>query len=113
MHEMSLAVAVLEIVEEAARKNGATRVKSVRLEVGRLAALEPQALRFCFDAVTRGSIADGCALEIVQVPGRGWCLQCSDSVELEAPYSACPRCGSCQVQVTEGTEMRVMDLLVD
>lgn len=113
MHEMSLAASVLEIVEETARKNHAGRVKSVRLELGRLAALEPQALRFCFDAVTRGSIAEGCALEIVEVAGRGWCLQCSDSVPLEALYSACPRCGGYQVQVTEGTEMRVKDLLID
>lgn len=113
MHEMSLAEGVREIVEETARAHGAGRVKGVRLEIGRLAAVEPQALRFCFDAVTRGSIAEGCALEIVEVPGRGWCLQCSDSVQLDALYPACPRCGGYQVQVTEGTEMRVKDLLVD
>lgn len=113
MHEMSLAEGVLQIVEDAARVQGFSRVRLVRLEVGRLANVEPEALRFCFDAVTRGSLAEGAGLDIVDTPGAGWCMQCSDSVPVAALYDACPRCGSFQVQVTAGTEMRVKELEVD
>ncbi len=113
MHEMSLAEGVLQIVEDAARNQGFARVRLVRLEVGRLSSVEPDALRFCFDAVTRGSIAEGAALDIVDTPGTAWCMQCSDTVPMAALYDACPRCGSYQVQVTAGTEMRVKELEVD
>jgi len=112
MHEMSLAEGVLQIVEDAARSQGFSRVTAVRLEIGRLSSVEPEALRFCFDVVVHGSLAEGARLEIVDTPGTGWCLQCSETVPVNALYDPCPRCGSSQVQPTGGTEMRVRDLEV-
>jgi len=113
MHEMSLATGVLQIIEDAARTGGFERVRVVRLEIGRLAAVEIEAMRFCFDVVVRGSVADGAALEIVDSPGAAWCLPCGDTVALGALGEPCPRCGSYQLQVSRGTEMRVIDLEVD
>jgi len=113
MHEMSLAEGVLQIVEDAARSQGFARVKTVILEIGQLAAVETEAMRFCFDAVTRGSIADGAALEIVDLPGQGWCMKCATTVPVTEQYGACPQCGSYQVQATGGTEMRVKELEVE
>ena len=51
-------------------------------------------------------------LDIVEVTGSGWCLKCSAPIEVDEPFGACPRCGSHQVQVTGGTEMRVSELEV-
>ena len=69
-------------------------------------------MRFCFDAVTRGSVAEGAQLEIISAPGSGWCMQCSATVALSEVFGACPQCGAYQVQVTGGTEMRVKELEV-
>ncbi len=113
MHEMSLAEGVLQLVEDTARREGARRVKTVVLEIGTLASVEVEALRFCFDAVTRGSLAEGATLEIHPVQGAGWCLPCGATVPLEERYGICPRCGSCQVQPTAGTEMRVKEIEID
>ena len=113
MHEMSLAEGILQVVEEYARKEGFTRVKTVRVEIGRLSHVEPEALSFCFDAVMRDSIAAGARLEILTVPGRGWCHGCGQEVAMEALYDPCPRCGGFQVVVTGGDEMRIKDLEVD
>lgn len=112
MHEMSLAEGVLQLIEDAAREQSFVRVAAVWLEIGQLAGVEPEAMRFCFDAVTRGSIAEGARLEIVATPGEGWCMQCSETVPLAERYGACPKCGRHQVQVTGGTEMRVRELEV-
>jgi hydrogenase nickel incorporation protein HypA/HybF len=112
MHEMSLAESVLAIIEDYAQREGFARVKTVRLEIGRMAGVEIEAMRFCFDAVTRGSVAEAAALDIVELPGAGWCLKCSEAIEMEEPLGACPRCGSHQVQVTGGAEMRVRELEV-
>ena len=77
------------------------------LEIGTLAQVEREALRFCFDAVTRGGVADGARLEIVDAPGRRWCMPCGERVPIAAIGDACPRCGSYQLQVVAGDDMRV------
>ncbi len=111
MHEMSIAESVRGIVEETAAREGFARVMEVRLEIGRLAAVEPEALRFCFDAVMRGGIAEGAVLAIDETPGTAWCFGCSDSVPVAMRGEPCPRCGGGQLQVTGGTGMRVKDIL--
>lgn len=113
MHEMALAEGVLQIVQDAAKREGFRRVRAVWLEVGCLSSVEPEAMRFCFDVVTRQSVADGARLEIVETPGAAWCMQCSEPSPIGAIGDACPRCGSYQLQVTGGTEMRVKELEVD
>lgn len=113
MHEMSLAEGVLQLVEETAQRERAQRVKLVVLEIGRLSSVEPEALKFCFEAVTHGSLAQGAALEIINVPGAGWCMPCGETVPMAESFGACPKCGSYQVQPTEGTEMRVKEIEIE
>lgn len=112
MHEMSLAEGILQLIEDASRQQSFARVSTVWLEIGQLAGVEVEAMRFCFDAVTRGSLADGAQLEIISTPGSGWCMQCAETVALSEVFGACPQCGVHQVQVTGGTEMRVKELEV-
>ncbi|MDD2914936.1 MAG: hydrogenase maturation nickel metallochaperone HypA [Gallionella sp.] len=113
MHEMSLAEGVLQIIEESARTQNFTRVRKVWLEIGQLAGVEVEAMRFCFDMVVRDSIAHEAGLEIIATPGQAWCLHCAESVPVQALFDACPKCGSYQVQVTGGNEMRVKELDVE
>jgi hydrogenase nickel incorporation protein HypA/HybF len=113
MHEMSLAESILQIVEDAAQNGGFSRVKALRLEIGALAGVETEALRFCLEVILRDGVADGARVEIERLPGQGWCMQCGDTVPIAALFDACPRCGGHQVQATGGTEMRVKDLLVE
>jgi hydrogenase nickel incorporation protein HypA/HybF len=113
MHEMSIAESILDIVETAAREQGAVRVKEVRLEIGALSGVEVEALTFCLDVVLKNSVADGARVELERLPGLGWCMQCGVSVPIAALYDPCPKCGSFQVQPTGGMDMRVKDLLVE
>ena len=113
MHEMSLAESVLQIIEDAAREQNFQRVRTVTLEIGKLAAVEPDAMRFCFDAVTSGSIAEGARLEIIETPGEGHCAACGKTVAMQEQYGLCPECGSACLQVVAGNEMRVKDLEVE
>jgi hydrogenase nickel incorporation protein HypA/HybF len=110
MHEVALAEGVLRIVMDAARSSAAARVRTVRVELGALAHVEPEALAFCFDAVTRGSVAEGARLDISRPSGTAWCMPCSVKVPLAKLGDACPHCGSYQLQVLEGEEMRVTEI---
>lgn len=112
MHEMALAEGILQLVEDTARANAAARVRSVLLEIGALSHVEESALRFCLDAVTRGTLADGARIDVLATPGRAWCLPCGASVALARLGDACPTCGSYQLQVTQGEEMKVKEIEV-
>ena len=113
MHEMSLCESILGILEDEAEKQGFCKVNRVRLEIGALSGVEIEAMRFGFDAVTRGSLAEGAVLEIISLPGTAWCLPCAREVEVAQRYDACSLCGGYQLQVTGGEEMRIKDLEVE
>ncbi len=113
MHEMALTESIVEIVADEARKQGFGRVRVVRLQVGAMAHVEPEALHFCFDAVSRGTVAEGATLQIVRLPGEGWCLDCGKTVPLEERFGACPECGRRHVQMTSGDELGIEELEVD
>lgn len=72
---MSLAVRVVAIVAEAARAQDAARVARVRLRIGALAAVEPEALRFCLDVAARGTPAEGADLVIARTDGADLVVQ--------------------------------------
>ena len=113
MHEMALCESVLKILETNARNQGYARVKTVWLEIGDLAGVDPEAMRFSFDAVTRSTLADHAALEIINVPGKAWCMPCACNVDVKQRFDACPKCGSYQLQVVGGDEMKVRELEVE
>ncbi len=113
MHEMSLCESVLGILEDHARSRGFERIRTVRLEIGVLSGVDLEAMRFSFDAVTRGTLADHASLEIIEVPGVAWCMQCCKTVPVHQRFDACPDCGGYQLQVSGGEEMRILELEVD
>ncbi|MDR2365232.1 MAG: hydrogenase maturation nickel metallochaperone HypA [Zoogloeaceae bacterium] len=113
MHEMSLAEGILRQVEATARREAARRVTRVILEIGALASVEIEALRFCFDAAARDTLAATAQLEIRVLPGRGWCMLCAQSTPLAALAAPCPRCGSFQVQPVSGMEMRIKEIEIE
>jgi len=112
MHEMSLMQSVVSILEEESARQNFTQVKVVWLEIGKLSHVEPEALRFCFDVVIKDTIAEGARLEIVEIPGRAWCMNCSKPVDVTERFDACPDCGGYQLQMTGGDEMRIKELEV-
>ncbi|PDT36631.1 MULTISPECIES: hydrogenase maturation nickel metallochaperone HypA [Sinorhizobium] len=112
MHEMSLMESVIEIVCETARLNGARQVQSIRLDVGVLSHVDPDALLFCYEAVRHGTLAGRAKLEINRIAGEGWCLDCGKKVALQKRFGPCPGCGRHRIQITAGDEMKIRDMEV-
>lgn len=113
MHEMSLCEGILQVIEEHAEQQRFAKVCRVRLEIGALAGVELEALRFGFDVVTRDTLAEGAILDIISLPGQAWCLGCSQSVAVQQRFDACPVCGSYQLHISGGNELRIKDLEVE
>ncbi len=113
MHEMSLCEGVLQVLETEASKQGFNKVKTVWLEIGDLSSVEPEAMLFSFDVVTKNTLADSAKLNIINIPGDAWCMQCSKSVSVKQRFDECPECGGYQLQITSGDEMKIKELEVE
>lgn len=113
MHEMSICESIISLIEKQAVTESFKKVNMVRLEIGPLAGVELEALKFSFDVVTRGGIAEGSRLEVIEMPINAWCMMCSEKVVVKERFDACPKCESYQVQITGGDELRIKEMEVD
>ena len=73
MHEVGIANAVIEAACKEAERRPGTRLVRVGVRIGELAAVDNDALRFSFDALTRGTLLEGLYLEIQPSPRRHRC----------------------------------------
>ena len=108
MHELPITQSVVDAVCERA---GDRRVRRVRVQVGALTAVLPEAMRFCFELAAEGTVAEGAWLEIDERPAAVHCRGCGADAVLADFLLLCP-CGSADVQVTAGRELRILSMEV-
>ena len=99
------------MVSAVVERVGATRVTTVRLEIGRLAAVVPEALRFCFDVCAQGTSLEGATLEIASIAGRARCRSCGGEWAIESYADLCD-CGATDLAVLAGEELRIKNVEV-
>ncbi len=87
------------------------RVARVTLEIGELAGVDVQALRFCFGVCTEGTSLAGAELDIVRVPARARCRSCGRE-EPTSSFAAACTCGSFDRALIAGDELRLKDVEV-
>ncbi|HVY15130.1 MAG TPA: hydrogenase maturation nickel metallochaperone HypA [Rhodopila sp.] len=109
---MSIAESLVDLIADEARKGRFRRASRIRVQLGALGHVEPEALLFCFDVVAKGTVGEGAELDIETVPGTGWCPACRRSVPIAQRYDPCPACGS-HVEMTAGDELRLVELEVE
>ncbi|MDA8149667.1 MAG: hydrogenase maturation nickel metallochaperone HypA [Nitrospiraceae bacterium] len=112
MHELSLATSLLELLEERALLDAFNRVQKIVLKVGELSGVSIPALRQGFEFATKGTLAEGAKMDIIEPPGSGWCFTCERTVPLRDPFRSCPYCGKSAVTPTGGMEFMVVELVV-
>ena len=112
MHEMALCENILQVLEEQAVEQDFAAVKTVWLEIGPLAGVELEALRFSFEAVASGTLADRAKLVIIETRGEAWCASCAKAVPIQQRFDACPICGGYRLEVLGGEELRIKELEV-
>jgi hydrogenase nickel incorporation protein HypA/HybF len=108
MHELSIANSVVEICAEQA---AGARVMRVTLEIGKLSAVMPDAIRFCFDVCAKDTPVEGAVLEIIDVPGLGRCTVCGATMELAEPFGQCV-CGSESLELVSGQQLKIKQMEV-
>jgi len=110
MHEVSIMAEALRMAVDAAKSANASRVLKLRLRIGTLSGVVPEAMQFAFDVVCRDTMAENARLEIETVPAAGWCATCETEFECADFFSECPRCHNVSGELRRGREMEIADV---
>ncbi len=110
VHELSIAQSLLDIIVDESQRHRLGRVSKVKLQVGELSAVVPDSLRFCFDLVSRDTVASGALIEIETIGITARCDKCDLSFEVKDRVFECPKCGEPVLQMLSGRELNVMSI---
>ena len=114
MHELSIALSLVEGAMEETRRHGVAKVGAVRLKLGRLSGVVKDALLFSYELACEGTALEGSRLVIEEVPATVFCPCCE--VERALPsiqQMCCPVCGALTPQVMGGREIELVALEID
>lgn len=113
MHELGIASSIQEAVEAEAAKRPDTRFLKVVLRIGELAGVDPDALTFGWEVITRETRLDGTKLDIEQIAWRNRCESCAAEFQVKDYQTQCPACGAAQTRCVSGEEMDIAYLEVE
>ena len=112
MHEMSIAQSLIAIVKEEMDKHGAKILRNVHLNIGKMSAVVPESLSFCFEVLVEGTELQGAKLLMKMIPLRGHCPQCRSEFEIEDYAFLCPSCGASTIDMIGGQDLSVVEIEV-
>ena len=113
MHEMSIAQGIIDIVRQEMKRYDASVLKSVRLSVGAMSAVVPEALSFCFNVIVSGTELEGAKLIYDAVPLIGLCELCSRQFEIENFLFECPYCKATKIKTVSGRELTIVEMEIE
>ena len=113
MHELSIALNIIEIVNETFAKTDAKKVNDIELEIGKFSGVELNALEFALETSMEQTHLKEAKVDIISVEGKGKCRNCSKLFLLRSLYDDCPGCGSSSVDLISGRELKVKSINVD
>lgn len=112
MHELSIAMNIVDIVEQEVKKHNARKVVEIELEIGRLSGIEPYALDFAWEQAILNTVLEKAKRTTRYINALAKCLDCENEYNIENFYDACPSCGSFMKKLKTGKELRIKSLTV-
>jgi len=113
MHELSLAMDVIDLASEEALKNDASHIYEIEIEVGELSGVEKEAFQFSLEMLAKESILRDAVIKIKGIPGKARCSQCGQEFEMHDLLTPCAKCGGFAVEILGGKEFRVKSLIAE
>lgn len=120
MHELSMAQGIINAVLETAEENNATEVNEITIEVGRLAMINPEQLEFILGVLVDNTILEDAKINFEEIPAEINCFDCQfhgdailDDSDHYAPLVKCPKCDSLSVEVLNGKDIIVKNMVIE
>lgn len=112
MHELSIAMGIVDIAEKETAKAKAEKVELIELEIGTLAGIEFDSLDFVWSSAVKDTVLENAIKKINIIHGEAKCSDCETVFKLDNIYDACPNCNSYLKGIIKGKELLVKSLEV-
>lgn len=113
MHELSIALSIVDIAEEEARKAGTEKFDAIELEIGELSGIVYEALEFAMEEAVKNSVLENARRKIIRIEGKAKCLQCGNIYHIADVYTCCPKCNEFEKDILQGKELSVKTLKIN
>lgn len=113
MHELSIAMSIVEIAEENARRENGSVISEIELDIGTQSGVVLDALDFAMQAAVKGTMLEHAQVRINTIPARASCTNCQHVFYIDDLFSPCPKCGHPYCEVIQGRELRLKSLRVE
>jgi hydrogenase nickel incorporation protein HypA/HybF len=113
MHELSIAMSIVEIAEENIQKANLSKVTEIELDVGELSGVVYDALEFAMEEAVKDTVLKDAVRKINRISGKARCNDRACEFELDDIYTPCPKCASFDNEIIKGKELKVMSLIAE
>ena len=110
MHEVSIAMSILDIVRNVAAKENALRIEEVSIDIGTLSGVVIDALEFAMSSVKKDTLIENALINLNSIQAVGQCLDCGKEFDAEHFYSQCPDCNEYNITILKGKELKVRSI---
>lgn len=112
MHELPVTQSLLEIALRHAEEAGAKRITRLDIVIGQLSSIVDESVRFYWDIISEGTIAEAAELHFQRTTGELRCLSCGHTFRLNDDF-VCPSCGERKVVTTGGDDFRLDSIEIE
>ena len=114
MHELSIALSMIEMATEEAERRGGAKVTALHIKLGPLSGAVKDALLFSYEVASNGTMLEGSQLVIEDVPVVIYCSECQAEQRLESIQRfCCPVCGTLSSEVVRGRELEFVAMEIE
>ncbi len=113
MHELSIVMGIVNLVEKELRKANKSKVTSIEMEIGSLSGVEMDALNYVWDTAVKGTPLENAVRKIDYIEAEAECLDCGTTFKIQNIYDGCPQCGSYFKDIRKGKELKVKAIEVE
>ena len=111
MHEIAIVESIIDIVSTEMKKHNMTKVETIKLRIGEMSHVMPDALFFSFDISSKGTPLEGAKLIIETVPTKGRCKGCGTEFTIKDTFDICPNCGGISFEIISGKELEIAEFV--
>ncbi len=113
MHELSLAMEVIELAVREAEKNRISVILEMEIEVGDLSGVEADTFRSALEMIVRDTILENTLINVVRTPALGYCSNCNNEYEMRERLATCPLCRAYPSAIRGGQDFRLVSILAE
>ncbi len=107
MHELTIAQNIIEIAEEHLKKNNATVIHEIEIEVGDVSGVVYEALEFALENTVKDTVLEKTKIKLIKIQARAKCNSCSHEFNIDSLVIPCPECGQYNPQIICGKELNI------